>query len=58
MSNHVPIPLNVEVRFDIVEIAVVAIEPSKEEKGSRRRTMGIAPHLTAANSIRDAFLLI
>ena len=56
MPIHVPIPLNVEVRFDIVEIAVVAIERSKEEEISRRRTMGIGPHLTATNSIRDAVL--
>ena len=56
MSNHVSIPLNVKARFGIVEIAVVAIELSKEEKSSRRRTMGIAPHLNAINSIRDAFL--
>ena len=33
MSNHVSIPLNVGARFGIVEIAVVAIDLSKEEKG-------------------------
>ena len=56
MPNHLPIPSNVEVRFDIVEIAVVAIELSKEGKSSRRRALEIAPHLTATNSIRDALL--
>ena len=56
MPIHVPIPLNVEVRFDIVKIAVVTMELSKEEEISRRRTMGRVPQLTATNSIRDAFL--
>ena len=42
-----------EVRFDIGEVAVVAIELSKEEECSRRRTMGRTPHPTATNNITD-----
>ena len=45
-----------EVTFDIGEVAVVAIELSKEEECSRRRTMGMTPHPTATNNIIDMHL--
>ena len=39
-----------EVRFDIGEVTVFAIELSKDEECSRRRTMGMTPHPTATNN--------
>ena len=39
--------------IDIGEVAVLAIEMSKEEETSRRRTIGMKPHPTATNNIVD-----
>ena len=42
-----------DVSIDIGEVAVLAIEMSKEEETSRRGTMGMTPHPTATNNIVD-----
>ena len=42
-----------DVSFDIGEVAVLAIEMSKEEETWRRETMGMTPHPTATNNIVD-----
>ena len=42
-----------DVSIDIGEVAVLAIEMSKEEEASRRGTMGMTPHPTATNNIVD-----
>ena len=42
-----------DVSIDIGEVAVLAIEMSKEEETWRRGTMGMTPHPTATNNIVD-----
>ena len=42
-----------DVGFDIDEVAVLAIELSREEETSWRRTVGMALHPTARNSNID-----
>ena len=42
-----------EVRFDIGDVAVVAVKLPKEEECSMRRTMGTTSHPTATNDIID-----
>ena len=43
-----------DVSIDIGEVAVLAIEMSKEEETWRRGTMGMTPHPTATNNIVDS----
>ena len=40
-----------DVSIDISEVAVLAVEMSKEEETWRRGTMGMTPHPTATNNI-------
>ena len=42
-----------DVSIDIGEVAVLAIEMSKEEETWRRGTMGMTPHPIATNNIVD-----
>ena len=42
-----------DVRFDISEVVVLAIELSKEGETSRRRTMEMMPHPIATNRNKD-----
>ena len=46
-----------DVSFDNGEVAVLAIEMSKEEETWRRGTMGMTPHPTATNNIVDFMTL-
>ena len=45
-----------DVSIDICEVAVLAIEMSKEEETWRRGTMGMTPHPTATNNMIDYLL--
>ena len=47
-----------DVSIDISEVAVLAIEMSKEEETWRRGTMGMTPHPTATNNIVDIQAII
>ena len=44
-----------DVSIDISEVAVLAIEMSKEEVTWRRGTMGMTPHPTATNNTIDVW---
>ena len=44
------------IRIEIGEVAVLAIEMSKDEETSMRGTMGMTPHPTATNNIVEGYI--